>query len=119
MTLPGFTAELSLHSSNQYKESWNVEHPFVTIQPASGCIYENWCGLGCPGGRVKDDVDGCCKKHDGCYDDRGYLCCSCDIELLACVCPKQNPFTRKGRAAIAVCSYFGDVIATNRCNPIC
>jgi hypothetical protein len=114
MALPGFTAEVSLRDSAQYKESRSFEHTVATIQPALPCIYGRWCGPGCSGpGSPINDVDACCKVHDECYDRKGYFACSCDRELLACLAPKRSIWTSKGRAAIAVWSYF----KVAPCNP--
>lgn len=119
MSLPGFTAEVSLIGGGNYNGIWTDEQIVPIIQPALPCIYGNWCGPGCGGGPVKDDVDGCCKTHDECYDRRGYFCCACDLQLLSCVCPKANIFTAKGRAAAAICAFFANQVRSGICNPVC
>ena len=53
--------------------------------PARGGIpvHGNWCGPGHGGehGDPIDALDAACKLHDQCYDEKGYLACSCDREL--------------------------------------
>lgn len=85
------------------------------LPPQGGCVHGRWCGAPyCSGpGDPCDDVDACCKKHDDCYDQRGYWACSCDRELLRCLAPKINPKTRKGIAAGLMFGYF----AKAPCNP--
>lgn len=79
------------------------------------CVYGKWCGPGCSGpGAPVDDVDRCCQAHDRCYSDRGYFACSCNQKLLACVAPKRNLHTPKGRAAWAVWGAFRKL----PCNPL-
>ena len=46
-------------------------------------IYGNWCGPGHGGGEPIDAVDEVCRRHDQCYDERGYFDCSCDRDLIA------------------------------------
>ncbi|MED1643609.1 phospholipase A2 family protein [Brevibacillus agri] len=71
------------------------------------CLYGNWCGPGCsePGAPI-DDIDRCCKKHDRCYQKRGYFSCSCDQELLRCLQNKIDMNTEKGRVAAMISAYF-------------
>lgn len=45
-------------------------------------VYGNWCGPGHGSGQPIDDVDRACMNHDQCYDQRGYLDCSCDEQLI-------------------------------------
>src|SRR5262249_32622593 len=79
------------------------------------CVYGKWCGPGCSGpGAPVDNVDQCCQAHDQCYTDRGYFACSCDKRLLACIAPKRDMSTPKGRAAWAVWSAFRAL----PCNPL-
>ncbi|MED4784631.1 phospholipase [Brevibacillus choshinensis] len=72
------------------------------------CLYGNWCGPGCSGpGAPIDDIDRCCKRHDLCYEKRGYFSCSCDRELLRCLSSrKHDPLTDKGRVSAMISSYF-------------
>ncbi|WP_213025824.1 phospholipase A2 family protein [Brevibacillus reuszeri] len=71
------------------------------------CLYGNWCGPGCSGpGAPIDDIDSCCKKHDICYEKRGYFSCSCDRELLNCLSKKIDYSTEKGRMAALISAYF-------------
>lgn len=45
-------------------------------------IWGNWCGPGHSGPQAPVDIlDAQCKKHDLCYDRKGYFSCSCDREL--------------------------------------
>jgi hypothetical protein len=112
--MPAFTADLSLCKAHPYHAISNLIETRVTVKPALPCIYGRWCGPGCSGpGSPINDVDACCKVHDECYDRKGYFACSCDRELLACLAPKRSIWTSKGRAAIAVWSYF----KVAPCNP--
>lgn len=120
MKVPGFTAEMAilkpkfeLYTAN-YQYTDQLEGIYL-----AGCIHGNYCGpewLGClppEGTPTRDDVDDCCLVHDNCYKARGEFSCSCDRELLECVWQKINPFTPKGRAALAVWYYFSH----GWCNP--
>ncbi|WP_409305813.1 phospholipase [Peribacillus sp. SCS-155] len=65
------------------------------------CIFPGykWCGPGCSGpGAPVNDVDDCCRKHDLCLS-KGTSRCRCDREFLACLRPKINRNTQKGRNA--------------------
>ncbi len=107
MTIPGFTAEVSLNSMQSYRGSWSQTEKINDVYPALPCIYGRWCGPGCSGpGDPIDNVDACCKAHDECYNRRGYLDCICDQQLLACLQPKITLLTKKGRAAGAVWAWF-------------
>lgn len=120
MNLPGFFKDYTMAKSYCYSKAGSGDQQSTYIQPADvPCIYGNWCGPGCGGGDIKDDVDNCCKKHDDCYDRNGYFCCSCDRKVVQCVTPKINPFTAKGRAAAAVAAYFTSTVATGSCRPGC
>lgn len=71
------------------------------------CFYGNWCGPGCSGPDAPiDDVDNCCKKHDKCYEKKGYFSKSCDKKLLECLRSKVDSRTAKGRAAGIIYSYY-------------
>jgi hypothetical protein len=114
MRLPGFSAEVSLSSLSPYNGIWGPAELATGVQPALSCIYGNWCGPGCSGPEDPvDDLDTCCQIHDNCYNARGWGACSCDRELMACVWPKINFLTAKGKAALGVWSYF----AHGWCNP--
>ncbi|WNC17762.1 phospholipase A2 family protein [Brevibacillus brevis] len=71
-------------------------------------MYGNWCGPGCSGpGAPIDDIDRCCKRHDRCYERRGYFSCSCDRELLRCLAGRKHEISsEKGRAAAMISSYY-------------
>lgn len=51
-------------------------------------VHGNWCGPGHPKYKGQpapdpiDKLDAACKRHDQCYTERGYMDCSCDLELL-------------------------------------
>ncbi|RBW67485.1 phospholipase [Bacillus taeanensis] len=65
-----------------------------------------WCGPGCSGpGAPVNDVDACCKAHDECYSWYGPSC-ECDLELIHCLAPKVNPYTKKGRDAALLYHYM-------------
>ncbi|MGE5701316.1 MAG: phospholipase [Clostridia bacterium] len=71
------------------------------------CLYGNWCGPGCSGPDSPiDDVDDCCRKHDRCYDEKGYFSRSCDRKLCKCLRSKIDRKTKKGRAAALIYSYY-------------
>jgi hypothetical protein len=111
MAIPGFSASATLRPA-QVSAATSVARARVAL--VLPCIYGRWCGPGCGGpGPPVDDLDACCQGHDGCYDQRGYFACSCDRELLACVTPKINLWTAKGRAAYAVYAWF----SRGWCNP--
>ena len=115
MSVPGFTAEFSLDSRQNYKMICRFENGAQDVRPALPCLYGKWCGPGCSGpDEPKDNVDACCRDHDKCYEERGYLSCSCDRELQRCIKPRINLLTAKGRAAGAVWTYF----AGSPCNPL-
>ena len=42
----------------------------------------NWCGPGHGGGDTVDALDEACKRHDECYEKRGYFDCECDEQLI-------------------------------------
>ena len=80
---------------------------FILLQKGK-CIFPgyNWCGPGCSGpGDPINDVDACCKQHDECLD-QGIPQCDCDREMLKCLRPKINLFTRKGRIVAIMYIYF-------------
>lgn len=85
---------------------------------APDCLYGHWCGPGCGGGEPINDVDACCKAHDQCYGRRGWGSCSCDAELLGCVCPKAlevwNP--EKAAAAASICATFTAKMSSGLCS---
>ncbi len=87
--------------------------PYRAVAPSGLPIYGNWCGPGYGSGTPTDEVDACCMVHDHCYDAHGYFHCDCDHALIACLAPKTNPFTAKGRAAGLMTAWF----AGQPCNP--
>ena len=110
MSLPGFTAAAALPPPAPPA----IYLPRTNVALALPCIYGRWCGPGCSGpGPPIDDVDACCESHDQCYATRGYFACSCDSTLVNCVAPKMDVWTAKGRAAIAVFTWF----SRGWCNP--
>src|SRR6266852_688604 len=116
MRLPEFSAEASLtRAPARGRSSDGNGERLSGVHPAQlPCLYGNWCGPGCSGPDAPvDDVDECCRIHDGCYGDRGYFACSCDQELLGCVGPKMDAWTEKGLAAAAIWTYFSQ----SWCNP--
>lgn len=74
---------------------------------AGVAVYGNWCGPGHGGpGAPIDPVDRVCQLHDQCYDQRGYLDCSCDRDLVArmpaaVVHPATSPAGKVAGAAAA------------------
>jgi Phospholipase A2 len=101
MATPGFTAESSLRKAGRQ----SVRLPSVPaaadeplgpaqlrellgapsvqrVLPDGIEYYGNWCGPLHGGGQPIDAVDRVCCLHDQCYDDRGYLDCSCDRDLI-------------------------------------
>ena len=98
MATPGFTAESSLRKpSGHYLrlrsgpdaagEPVGLAQQFPVgasrAQQDGLEIYGNWCGPFHGGGDPIDAVDRQCCIHDHCYDDRGYLDCSCDRDLIS------------------------------------
>jgi hypothetical protein len=86
--------------------------------PPDDCWYGHFCGPGCGRGNPIDDLDVCCKEHDKCYKERGYLDCNCDIELIACACPIAIQFWHptKALAAAAICAIFNTKLVLGQCN---
>lgn len=102
MSIPGFTADSSLwRSRGHYARvrsgpAAGVKPPRLTQQrqpadasrvqrvlPDARVIYGNWCGPFYGSGQPIDAVDRLCCIHDHCYDNRGYLDCSCDRDLIS------------------------------------
>jgi hypothetical protein len=107
MTMPGWTAELSLSISTG---------PGVAAAELSLPIYGNFCGPG--HGDMSNDpidaVDAVCKAHDSCYDSRGYFNCSCDRELIASM-PRailDTPSAGGKLAGAAAMAFFASVPCT-------
>ena len=46
-------------------------------------VYGNWCGPGHGSGTPIDAIDAACKRHDQCYDRKGYFDCQCDAKLIS------------------------------------
>lgn len=114
MAIPLFTAEKAIYSISSEGLTAPYKKEEEKVVPALPCIYGRWCGPGCSGpGAPVDSTDECCMNHDHCYEKRGYFACSCDRELLSCLAPKRNIWTKGGRAAWAVWSWFN----VQPCNP--
>jgi len=70
-------------------------------------IWGNWCGPGHGGGPTKDRLDEQCKKHDECYDRRGYFSKACDLQLLIDLSKNFFRFGFKAKlVAVAIAAYF-------------
>ncbi|MGC5326030.1 phospholipase A2 family protein [Brevibacillus sp. SYSU BS000544] len=82
--------------------------PVQTRRTEEGfCLYGRWCGLNCSGpGKPIDSVDRCCMKHDKCYDKYGKFNLSCDKKFMKCLKSKINLFTKQGRMAAAMYSFY-------------
>jgi hypothetical protein len=134
MISPGFTAEFSLQKCHhaiprQMVVSRHEEAGVVTgrgVKMAAGVpVYGNWCGPGHGGesGPPIDPVDQVCCRHDKCYDQRGYLDCSCNQDLLdAMPGAILNPMTPPdgkiaGEAIIAVFAGMPCACWANVCLP--
>lgn len=95
-------------ASSQAKSSNNGASNMGAAE-ASLPIYGNWCGPGHGGGPTVDALDAACKKHDECYDRRGYFDCDCDKSLTREVDTLITSRRLTGRAraaALAVRAYF-------------
>ena len=88
MSLPGFSAEASLHKTTErynlvgaLEQTVSVNNQITPQQSLP--IYGRYCGPGHSGpGAPIDAVDAVCKTHDECYGRRGYLDCRCDRNLI-------------------------------------
>jgi hypothetical protein len=106
-------------TSEEFLDSFGFGETYP-VRPGSsetdGCWYGNWCGPLCGGGDPVDDLDSCCKAHDECYAQNGYLNCSCDWDLANCAADKINFWSDKGWAALAIFNYF--INPAHPCNPV-
>ena len=52
-------------------------------------VYGNWCGPDHPkydksnAPPAIDKLDAACRRHDKCYEEKGYLNCDCDFQLIS------------------------------------
>jgi hypothetical protein len=100
MAIPRFTAESSLSMIGEHYLRPRLR-PAAGLEPLGvaqlrGSVearplqrlpdgleyYGNWCGPLHGSGPTIDAVDRVCCLNDHCYDDRGYLDCSCDRDLI-------------------------------------
>jgi len=127
--MPCFGARASLYKSGgRYRAAtvWSdrTSDQVGLAQEDADCWYGHWCGPFCGSGDPIDDLDECCRAHDGCYDARGWGACSCDAELVACAFPKQFefvwPFGNPGKAAAAATAVtlFTGKITSGACSEL-
>jgi len=138
MATPGFTAEASL--GKVYQHYVRVDGSRVTgVKPLVFAqqlpvgeyrigrvlrdgieFYGNWCGPLHGSGQPIDAVDRVCCIHDHCYDDRGYLDCSCDRALIEGMDRAMtNPYvSSEGRNKASQAAAFFRV-SPCLCNRIC
>lgn len=73
-----------------------------------------YCGKECGkrgkygGGKIKNNIDGCCFIHDECYfKNKTNRCINCDIDLMTCVTNPKN-YKKAPATAAAIYSYFNN-----------
>ena len=69
-------------------------------------IHGHYCGPGHGGGEPDDALDEACKRHDECYERRGYSDCECDAQLLDAI--DELPSGGPPQASL-IRSWFTDV----------
>ena len=123
MTTPEFTAEASLGSpQGRYAQVALALAGAPEVRAAQGVpIYGKWCGPGHGGGGSPEDpVDRVCCLHDMCYDDRGYLDCSCDRDLIARMpAAIADPRTPPAGAAAGTAAMLAFSVLPCFCHDIC
>lgn len=75
-------------------------------------FHGNWCGPGHPPKGTKpepitiDALDEACKRHDECYEKRGYFSCFCDVQLMKEIHENGAVLRETPSKAIAVSEFF-------------
>ena len=99
MALPGYSAETSISVPGTRRGDWGLAAYSITrnhvgeiTSEAGGAtpaaisipVYGNHCGpgYGDPNVPPVDLIDAACYRHDRCYEQRGYLECGCNRQLI-------------------------------------
>lgn len=81
MTIPGYTANLTLRSSaaRYFGRNGQTSPETFAVPQVDLPLYGRWCGPGHSGpGEPIDAVDEACCRHDICFCEQGYDDCDCN-----------------------------------------
>lgn len=81
-------------------------------EPSNFPFHGQWCGPGHPAKgsspEPEDELDELCRRHDLCYEQRGYFSCRCDVELARSIQSSRTLKKENMKKAGLIVQYFKD-----------
>ncbi len=81
-------------------------------KPSNFVFHGEWCGPDHPkkgsSPEPRDELDSLCKRHDTCYETRGYYSCRCDVELARDIQNSRSIKSENSTKAGLIVQYFKD-----------